>query len=88
MRGKPKLQPEERLVKNATASASVVRDSDDSDDLEDICTVNRIKKAIKCSRIMDCGMNRFSATLKEMDVDQFVLECENLIFEREQYAEK
>lgn len=78
MREKRKLEAREHLVKNATASAAVVLDSGDSDYGEDSDVMARKKKAIMYSRVLDCEMNLFIATLKKTDVKQLPLNAKSL----------
>lgn len=91
MREKHKLEAGECLDKNATAFAEVVPDSEDSDDDEDKHIMERKKKPIEYSRVLDYEMDMFSATLKELkdlEAELFDLEHEKLTFELEKYAEE
>lgn len=46
------------------------------------------KEAIKQSCILDCEMDRISATLKETNTAQIVYEREKLTFERKTFAKE
>lgn len=42
--------------------------------------------AFEYSRVLDCEMNRFSATLIQMDAKHVAIERKKLTFEREEYV--
>lgn len=75
------------LVANATASASVVLHGSDYDpgDFEGSPLPKRINHNFNYSRVLDCEMGLFSATLKETDADQIAIELELLSFEHDKY---
>lgn len=50
--------------------------------------MKRQKNATKYSRVLDCEMDRFSATLKKRDAEQATAERKELSFKQRKYSEE